>query len=106
VWDDAEVFRPSRWIEQPDAPLFTYGVGYRMCAGSLLANRELYLVFIRLISSFKIEKYDDVDYHPISGNSDPTSLVAMPHRYKARFIPRDEKVLRQALADFKAVKAE
>ena len=40
VWKDPEVFRVERWLEQPDAPLFTYGLGYRMCAGSLLANRE------------------------------------------------------------------
>ncbi|KAF6805142.1 cytochrome p450 phenylacetate [Colletotrichum sojae] len=97
VWTDPEVFRPERWLEQPDAPLFTYGVGYRMCAGSLLANRELYLVYMRLINSFKIEKHDNVDHHPVSGNADPTSLVAMPRPYKARFVPRDAEVLSAAL---------
>ncbi|RSL91809.1 3-hydroxyphenylacetate 6-hydroxylase [Fusarium floridanum] len=99
VWTDPEVFRPERWLEQPDAPLFTYGVGYRMCAGSLLANRELYLLYMRLLNSFKIEKHDDIDSHPISGNSDPTSLVAMPRRYKAVFTPRDPKALKAALAE-------
>lgn len=74
-----------------------------MCAGSLLANRELYLVFMRLIASFRIEKCDDIDCHPITGNSDPTSLVAMPRRYKAKFVPRDEELLRDALYNYKAV---
>ncbi|GKT45363.1 3-hydroxyphenylacetate 6-hydroxylase [Colletotrichum spaethianum] len=97
VWSDPEVFRPERWLEQPDAPLFTYGIGYRMCAGSLLANRELYIVYMRLLNSFKIEKYDDVDHHPISGNADPTSLVAMPRPYRARFVPRNINALRDAL---------
>ncbi|PHH62121.1 hypothetical protein CDD81_7552 [Ophiocordyceps australis] len=97
VWSDPEVFRPERWIEQPDAPLFTYGVGYRMCAGSLLANRELYLVYMRLLNSFRIEKYDEVDCHPITGNADPTSLVALPNRYRALFVPRNEKALAAAL---------
>ena len=97
VWHDPEVFRPQRWIEQPDAPIFTYGVGYRMCAGSLLANRELYLVFIRLLNSFEIQKVDEVDYHPITGNSDPTSLVAIPNPYKARFVPHDKALLTEAL---------
>lgn len=68
-----------------------------MCAGSLLANRELYLVYMRLINSFRIEKHDDVDHHPVSGNADPTSLVAMPRPYKARFVPRDTDVLSAAL---------
>ncbi|TQN64408.1 3-hydroxyphenylacetate 6-hydroxylase [Colletotrichum shisoi] len=97
VWSDPEVFRPERWLEQPDAPLFTYGVGYRMCAGSLLANRELYLVYMRLLNSFKVEKYDDVDHHPVSGNADPTSLVAMPRPFRAKFVPRDINTLSQAL---------
>ncbi|KAJ4182815.1 hypothetical protein NW759_017109 [Fusarium solani] len=98
VWTDPEVFRPERWLEQPDAPLFTYGVGYRMCAGSLLANRELYLLYMRILNSFKIEKHDEIDCHPITGNLDPTSLVAMPRRYKAVFTPRDPKALKAALA--------
>jgi len=103
VWDDPNEFRPERWLENPDAPMFTYGLGYRMCAGSLLANRELYIVFIRMLNSFEIQKFDDVDCHPISGNADPTSLVSMPRRYKARFVPRKLSALEQAMKDFKVV---
>jgi 3-hydroxyphenylacetate 6-hydroxylase len=83
--------------------MFTYGAGYRMCAGSLLANVELYMVFIRMLNSFKIEKADNVNCHPVKGSSDPTSLVSMPERYKARFIPRSPGPLENALKDFKAV---
>jgi len=72
-------------------------MGYRMCAGSLLANRELYLVYMRLINSFKVEKHDEIDSHPLRGNSDPTSLVAIPRRFRAKFIPRDTDILRDAL---------
>ncbi|PYH88442.1 cytochrome P450 phenylacetate hydroxylase [Aspergillus ellipticus CBS 707.79] len=97
VWHDPEEFRPERWFEQPDAPIFTYGMGYRMCAGSLLANRELYLVFMRTLNSFRIEPLCEADWHPVRGNSDPTSLVAIPRKYKVRFIPRDEKALLTAL---------
>ncbi|KGQ01723.1 hypothetical protein PAAG_11575 [Paracoccidioides lutzii Pb01] len=101
VWTDPEVFRPERWFEKPDAPIFTYGVGYRMCAGSLIANRELYLTFIRMINSFRIEAYDKIDWHPIHGNSDPTSLVAIPKIYKVRFVPKNKQVLEEALANFR-----
>ncbi|KAI2890953.1 hypothetical protein CBS11852_6282 [Aspergillus niger] len=97
VWSDPEEFRPERWLEQPDAPLFTYGMGYRMCAGSLLANRELYLVFMRTLNGFRIEPLGETDWHPVRGNSDPTSLVAIPKKYKVRFVPRDEKALAKAL---------
>lgn len=97
MWSDPEVFRPERWLEQPDAPLFTYGIGYRMCAGSLLANRELYLVFMRLLNSFEVRKCDNVDSHPVTGNSDPTSLVALPPRFRSYFVPHNEKALAKAL---------
>lgn len=98
MWTDPDVFRPERWFEQPDAPLFTYGIGYRMCAGSLLANRELYLVFMRMLNSFRIEPNDTTDWHPVRGVSDPTSLVAIPQRYKVRFVPRDLAALKKVLA--------
>ena len=69
-----------------------------MCAGSLLANRELYLLFLRMLSSFKIEGDENIDYHPVKGNSDPTSLVAIPKKYLARFVPKNEQALREILA--------
>ncbi|KAF2459198.1 cytochrome P450 76B1 [Lineolata rhizophorae] len=97
IWPDPETFRPERWLETPDAPLFTYGLGYRMCAGSLLANRELYLIFMRVLNAFEIVKRTDVDAHPVSGSADPTSLVTMPRRYEVVFRPRNERALREAL---------
>lgn len=99
VWHDPEVFRPERWLEQLDAPLFTYGIGYRMCAGSLLANRELYLICMRLLNSFRIEQHDEFNAHPVDGADDPTSLVALPKRYRALFVPRAPEALAQALKD-------
>lgn len=99
VWSDPETFRPERWLEQPDAPLFTYGLGYRMCAGSLLANRELYLVFLRTLNCFQIVKDSEVDTHPVRGSSDPTSLVSMCNHYKVKFVPRNEVALRRALRE-------
>jgi 3-hydroxyphenylacetate 6-hydroxylase len=83
--------------------MFTYGLGYRMCAGSLLANRELYLVFIRMLNCFEIKKYDNVDWHPVKGNSDPASLVAMPNRYQAMFVPRNLQALKQSISEFQVV---
>jgi 3-hydroxyphenylacetate 6-hydroxylase len=99
VWSDPEVFRPERWIEQPDAPLFTYGLGYRMCAGSLLANRELYLTFLRMLNSFEILKHSEVETHPVKGSADPTSLVTMCRHYKVIFKPRNERALKKDLAE-------
>ncbi|KAF2272965.1 cytochrome P450 phenylacetate hydroxylase-like protein [Westerdykella ornata] len=99
IWPDPETFRPERWLEQPEAPLFTYGVGYRMCAGSLLANRELYLTFIRMLNSFEILPDSPVETDPVIGSADPTSLVAMCKPYKVIFKPRNEQALETAIKE-------
>lgn len=104
VWSDPEVFRPERWLEQPDAPLFTYGLGYRMCAGSLLANREMYTIYLRLISCFRIEGAEGkggerVESHPVRGTTDPTQLVSVPKSMRVEVVPRDEEALRRVLAE-------
>lgn len=99
VWHDAEIFRPERWLEQPDAPLFTYGLGYRMCAGSLLANRELYLTYMRMLNSFEVVPVTQVDTHPVRGSADPCSLVTMCRHYEVIFRPHNEGALRKALED-------
>ncbi|KAF2838829.1 cytochrome P450 [Patellaria atrata CBS 101060] len=97
IWSDPDVFRPERWIEQPEAPLFSYGIGYRMCVGMMLANRELYLLFIRMLNSFEIIQYSDVDIDPLLGSADPTSLVTMCKEYKVIFKPRNADALRRDL---------
>jgi len=103
VWgEDYLTFRPERWLEKPDAPLFTYGLGYRMCAGSLLANREMYTIYLRLLSSFEIKgartlEGEKVVVHPVLGVEDQTQLVSVPKRYTVKIVPRDEYALREAL---------
>lgn len=104
VWSDPEVFRPERWLEQPDAPMFTYGMGYRMCAGSLLANREMYTIYLRLLNAFEIRGVEaegggKMNTHPVLGVEDPTQLVSVPRRYRVHLIPRDEAGLRAALQE-------
>jgi len=105
VWTDPFTFRPERWLEQPDAPIFTYGLGYRMCAGSLLANREMYTIYLRLLSAFELKDVQAegggvMETHPVEGVEDQTQLVSVPRRYRLRLVPRDEGGLRTALEGY------
>ena len=99
------MFHLEQWLEHPDAPLFTYGLGYRMCAGSILANQELYLVFMRLMSCFEVRKEvvdgieQSMEIDPVKGVDDPTSLVAAMKRYMVLFVPRDEQKLKRVLEE-------
>ena len=76
---------------------FAYGAGSRLCAGAHLANRQLYVIFTRLILAFHIHEATDPRDRPILDtiecNSVPTSMVTQPKPFKVRFVPRDEKQL-------------
>ncbi|KAI0125834.1 cytochrome P450 [Xylariales sp. AK1849] len=101
LWTDPEVFRPERWIEKPDAPLFTFGLGYRMCAAHMLATRELYLIFMRMLNCFRIEIHGHVDSNARTGSKNPRDLIMAPRPYQVLCVPRNEQLLREALADHK-----
>jgi phenylacetate 2-hydroxylase len=64
-----------------------------MCAGSHLANRELYTAFIRIISAFYIDPPRDPKDLPILDglecNALPTSLTTEPKKFKVGFRVRD-----------------
>ncbi|KAL7267652.1 hypothetical protein RUND412_009752 [Rhizina undulata] len=92
LYPNPTTFDPTRFLSAPDTPIHTYGLGSRMCAGYLLGNRELYLIFIRMISCFRIVKSEDVDVDPVTGSVDPRSLVSTPRRYRVRFVPRGAEV--------------
>jgi phenylacetate 2-hydroxylase len=93
---DAKSFVIERYLENPEGsgtPHYAYGAGSRMCAGSHLANRELYTAFIRLITAFHIDPPKDKRDEPILDalecNAIPTSLTTDPKPFKCGFRARD-----------------
>lgn len=64
--------------------------------------RELYIVFMRLLASFKLEPYGTPNLDPKSGQKNPRDLIAAPHKYKVYFVPRNEAKLQNVLGRVKA----
>ncbi|KAH8680757.1 cytochrome P450 [Xylariales sp. PMI_506] len=97
-------FVPERFLDDPEGgtPHYGYGAGSRMCAGSHLANRELYTAYIRLISAFRITQARDARDRPIIDaiecNSVPTALTTDPKPFKIGLKARDEPKLREWIA--------
>jgi phenylacetate 2-hydroxylase len=70
-----------------------------MCAGSHLANRELYTAFVRLITAFHIDAPRAPQDLPILDaldcNSIPTSLTTDPKPFKCGFRARNLEALQR-----------
>ncbi|KAJ6167142.1 hypothetical protein N7470_002589 [Penicillium chermesinum] len=99
---DADKFIPERYLELNEGsgtPHYGYGAGSRMCAGSHLANRELFTAFVRLITAFQMRPAKDTKDRPILNsiecNAIPTALTTEPKPFKVGFVPRDPKKLEQ-----------
>ena len=101
-------FIPERYLKTEDdvvtgTPHFAYGAGSRMCAGSHLANRELFVAFVRLISAFEIVPPKDLRNSPImdalEANVTPTGLTMEPKPFKIGFKVRDRQKLEQWLRE-------
>lgn len=74
-----------------------------MCAGSHLANRELYTAFVRLITAFTIHPAKDPADQPILDalecNAIPTALTTEPKPFKVSFKARDPVLLQRWIAE-------
>jgi hypothetical protein len=99
---DPSTFSVERYLENPEGsgtPHYAYGAGSRMCAGSHLANRELYTAFIRLFTAFHIDPPKEAKDRPILDslecNAIPTSLTTDPKPFKCGFRARDRAKLEE-----------
>lgn len=84
-------FEPKRWLndnlKMTDTKLshFAFGLGSRMCAGSHLAYKEMYVLLIRFLIRFKIKEPIDPSMKmvtdPFELNEIPTSIAIEPKPY-------------------------
>ncbi len=62
LWQDAEVFRPERWLEGKPVHKYAYfpfGGGPRLCIGNHFAMQELEIIIKELFSRYKFKLDDD-----------------------------------------------
>lgn len=93
-------FAPERFLdkelkmrETEGTTIFTFGVGARMCAGSHLAMKEMYICLVRFILLYKIlppllpEQPMKLDIFEL--NSVPGSVAIEPDEFKIRLVKRN-----------------
>ncbi|KAH9862409.1 hypothetical protein J1614_011064 [Plenodomus biglobosus] len=86
--EDAEEFRPERWLESEkkslefEAAQFTFGVGPRVCLGKDIAMMEMYKLLPEIVRHFDVELVKPGEYVVAGG-------VAYNQGFMGRFIARD-----------------
>ena len=95
LFEDAEVFRPERWLRKKDAipthiaeafSSIPFGYGTRMCIGRRIAELELHLLLARIVQQFEISYPSDAE------NVEPyVRGVTIPDRaVRAKFVDRQQ----------------
>jgi hypothetical protein len=110
-------FDPSRYegdlqsaaeaCANPDASKrdhFTFGAGRRVCQGSHIAERSMFLAISRLLWAFRFERAVGADGREIV--PDPgaltSGLLVQPAPFPARIVPRSEKHARTVVREWEA----
>jgi len=91
-------FDPERYLGDVDGiSHFAYGAGSRMCVGAHLANRELFTIFLRLITAFRIlppkNEENAAVLDAMEANGCHAAQIAKPKPFKCRFEPRNMELL-------------
>ena len=90
-FNDPRKFDPERFLNIPEGAGGTqhlaFGAGSRMCTGSHLAYREMYVTFVRMLLAFEIlpaEKESEMPClkGPLEINANPVGLSIEPRPFK------------------------
>ncbi|KAJ5982564.1 hypothetical protein N7451_012664 [Penicillium sp. IBT 35674x] len=99
--ESPHTFAPERFLNMPEGAgtlHFAFGAGSRMCTGSHLAMREMYVTFVRLVVAFEVLPARNPSRRPIltgplECNANPSGLSIEPRDFDLGFKVRDEKML-------------
>ncbi|PQE29711.1 Cytochrome P450 protein [Rutstroemia sp. NJR-2017a WRK4] len=107
---DAHVFDPRRWLEanitnpqeRESAGIqhFGFGGGSRMCPGYTIAQRMIYILLVRVLTSYNLRasRQSPPNTHFSQFNTTKTALVAVPARFKVKLTSHNEQKLKDLLA--------
>ena len=96
-----EEFNPERFMHVPEGTgtqHFAFGAGSRMCTGSHLASREMYITFVRMLIALEVlpatePKERPVLTGPLECNANPSGLSIEPKAFKIGFRVRNKERL-------------
>lgn len=95
LYDNPEVFRPERWLDEknpeqmPRSRNGNFGYGRRVCPGRFIAQRSLTIAMARMLWAFNITA-EDGKRIAVDESSFTPAFISGPSPFKAKFAVRDE----------------
>lgn len=90
---------PERWLDPTCPQHFTFSLGARSCAGTMLAKRMSYVFYARLLSTFEVRLKEGSKFR-LDALEDSTwyALLSNPQGLQVELVPRNEGALRRAMS--------
>lgn len=91
--DDTTSFESATSAEAGRRDHFVFGAGRRLCQGTHVADRSLFLAISRLVWAFRMERPVGADGDPIVPDPDAITqgVLVQPMPFPARITPRSER---------------
>jgi cytochrome P450 len=87
--DNPEEFSLGRWIQNPDLPLPSSGVGRRACPGKYFALNSVPIAISQILWAYNIRSVDDSEAN--ATRSRPMGAINLAVPFQASFEPRSPK---------------
>ena len=90
TWLDPEKFDPYRHIDKDgefiaSQKIMPFRMGYRLCPGENLARKEVFIIFAKLLQTFRLTaKLESLPRLDVGCNN----LIHSPHPFTVRLKPR------------------
>jgi len=98
-FQDPHEFRPERWLEHPDQPVYIFGFGRRTCPGRQMAQNSLFIAIARVLWAYNISHcYTNGKKVPIDSLDTMQIVLAGPSPFKASFSirsPAHQRIVEQ-----------
>lgn len=107
IFKDPTVFRPGRWIENPDLPSAAFGYGRRLCPGRYFAQRSMFITVSRILWAYGItHAYENGKKIEVDEWNMKQNASSPPAPFKAAFHIRSEEHRRIIEAEWSAAEKD
>jgi hypothetical protein len=97
IFENPEEYSLERWIENPDLPVLSFGLGHRACPGKQFALTSIFIVMARILWAYRIcaatdneAKHNQMIAKGLTYGAEPLDALFEPRSLKHREVIEQE----------------